>query len=474
MKKLTLLFFYLSFSIAAAAQSQSIQDDYPKNFNGFQRTHGKYPDSAVGYLRKLAIIRPEAAEELLHESFAQSFIQQDEENYYKDASFLAQIKKMNMTVDSVRSLTRESKKNANIILQKLQNDPNPFIKDLIYPIAQWKQAQDYINLPEQLSVIGITYLKYLQKSDNFYDERKARYGLMIAKLIYYNEKLRPEADQIIKMIYNNLKLHQINDDLINIKRADKEKRAWYRYMFAYCNFITAQDAKLTQDQKLGYLKLAYEHSPDILDKTVSHAYFYDMHFLFGEEKNPFESEYLAALGDDKEKFKTIMAMSMNDPSFKLKAKELYKGKTEFSDYWLGEFNKKFQPAPLFSLTQLDSNQYVLGKNKAQWTLIDFWGTWCAPCRAEHPELQKFYLSTKNGQIHKLNIITIASEDREPAVREYMKSLNYSFPVVMSDNQIEKQYNVSSWPSKFLVSPQGKYVIIPFNVYWQKYVADYIN
>ncbi|RZL26940.1 MAG: TlpA family protein disulfide reductase, partial [Pedobacter sp.] len=131
-------------------------------------------------------------------------------------------------------------------------------------------------------------------------------------------------------------------------------------------------------------------------------------------------------------------------------------------------------APLFSLAQLDSNQYVLGKNKAQWTLIDFWGTWCAPCRAEHPDLQKLYLKTKNGKMPKLNIITIASNDLEVEVRKYMMSSNYSFPVLMSDNQIEKKYNVSSWPSKFLVSPQGKYVIIPFNVDWQKYIADYIN
>ncbi|RZL47152.1 MAG: hypothetical protein EOO93_25315, partial [Pedobacter sp.] len=344
MKKLTLLFSFLLIATFCSAQNESSQEEYANNYNGFQRNRGNYPDTAIGYLRKLALIRPEAAEELLHESFAQSFIQRDEEEYYKDPRYLAQLEKMNMTVDSVRSLTKESKKNANIILKKLQNDTNPFLKDLVYPIAQWKQAQEYINLPEKLSAIGKNYLNYLQKTDDFYTQRKARYGLMIAKLMYNNEKLRPASDQIIKLIYNNLQDHQITADPTTISRAVKEKRAWYRYMFAYCNFITAQDAKLTQDQKLGYLKLAYEHSPDILDKTVSHAYFYDMHLLFGEEKNSFEAEYLAALGSNEEKFKTIMAMSMNNPSFKLKAKALYSGKINFSGYWLSEFNKKFQSA----------------------------------------------------------------------------------------------------------------------------------
>jgi len=474
MKKLTLLSFCLLFAVLASAQNKASMEDYALNFNGFQRARDKYPDSAIRYLQTLATIRPEAAEELLHESFAQSFIPRDEEKYRTDPAFLASLKRMNMTVDSALKITRESVKNAYIILEKLENDTSQFIKEMVFPISCWIQSQKNFSNPENLKEIGKAYISYLKGTNNFYSQRKARYALMIARLMYNNDKLRPDADQVIKLIYNNLQDHQVNEDLTTIQRSIKEKRAWYRYMFAYCNFIMSQDAKLTQDQKLGYLKLAYEHSPDILDKTVSHAYFYDMIFLFGNEKYSFEEDYLSALGSDEEKFKTVMAMSMNNPSFKQKAKALYKGKVNFGDYWLNEFNKKFQQAPLFSLTQIDSNQYVLGKNKEQWTLIDFWGTWCSPCRQEHPDLQKLYLNTMQGEMKNLNIITIASNDREPTVKEYMKNLNYTFPVVMSDNQIERKYNVSSWPSKFLVSPQGKYVVIPFNVDWQKYISDYIN
>ena len=119
-------------------------------------------------------------------------------------------------------------------------------------------------------------------------------------------------------------------------------------------------------------------------------------------------------------------------------------------------------------------QYTLMSNKSKWTLVDFWGTWCAPCREEHPALQKLYERTQNDKLRNLNIITIASRDDETAVNNYMQEFKYNFPVAMSDNLIEKDYNVSSWPSKFLISPQGKYVIIPFGVDWIKYVEDYIN
>jgi len=245
-------------------------------------------------------------------------------------------------------------------------------------------------------------------------------------------------------------------------------------MFAYTNFITAQNLHQNKDLKVAFLKLASEYSPDIFDKTVANAYFYDMMYLFGDERNSFEEDYLATLGKDEEKFKTLMAMSMNDPSYKAKAKVYYKDQAKFSVLWLSEFNKKFKAAPLFSLPLLDGVQYTLGNDKNQWTLVDFWGTWCAPCRKEHPALQKLYQRTKNGQLPNLNIITIASRDREPDVKAYMQEFKYSFPVVMSDHQIEKAYHVSSWPSKFLISPQGKFVIIPFNVNWEKYIEDYIN
>ncbi|WP_412466137.1 TlpA family protein disulfide reductase [Pedobacter sp. KLB.chiD] len=472
MKKLTLLILFLS--LASVGFSQYTVSRYVNNFNGFQRTNENDPDSALFFLRNLATLEPNSTDELLHNSFAQRFLIFSETKLFASSEFLATLKSQHVTIDSARRKFKEMKQSAYKILAQIKNDPNAELKANAYPILQWVEAQDNLTNSTKLKAIGTEYIRYLNSTTDFYTQRKARYGLLIAKLLYNNNKLRPDADRIIELIYNNLQNHQITEDPTTVTRPAKEKRAWYRYMFAYCNFITSQNLKLTKNQKLERLKLAFSYSPDILDKTFSNAYFYDMIFLFGNEKYSFEEDYLAALGSDEEKFKTIMVMSMNDPSFKQKAKELYKGQANFDDYWLSEFNKKFASAPLFSLKQVDGNQYVLGNNKNQWTLIDFWGTWCSPCRKEHPDLQKLYLDTKDGKMKRLNIITIASEDQEHVVKKYMESLNYSFPVVMSDNQIEKKYNVSSWPSKFLVSPQGKYVVIPFNVDWQKYIEDYIN
>ncbi|MCX2576195.1 TlpA family protein disulfide reductase [Pedobacter sandarakinus] len=471
MKKLTLLLILVT--LANLGFGQYNVNLHVSNFNGFQRTHEKNPDSALFFLRNLAALDHNSTDDLLHNSFAQEFLEFDETKLFENGAFLESLKKHNVTVDSARKRFKEKRKNAYIILEQIKHDANTEIRDNAYGISHWVDAQDNLNNTEKLRIIGNEYLKYLTQSTDFYSQRKARYGLLIAKVMYNNEKLRSNADLIIQRIYQNLKDHQIGESS-NISRSIQEQRSWYRYMLAYCNFILSQNPQLDKDEKLTYLKFAFQYSPDALDKSVKHAYFYDMIFLFGDEKSSFEDDYIAVLGNDADKLDVMMTVSMTDPSYKAKAKALFKDQEKFKDVWLEEFNKKAKPAPIFALKQIDGKQYSLEQSKGSWTLIDFWGTWCEPCRREHPDLQKVYNSAINGEMPKLNLITIASRDTESAVKAYLKNFGYSFPVIMSDTQIETSYHVSSWPSKFLVSPQGRYIVIPFGVDWRRYISEYIN
>jgi thiol-disulfide isomerase/thioredoxin len=472
--KLTLFFALLFLSFPAFAQEATPLENQIANFNGFQRTKEHFPDSAIVYLKNLSLQEPKSAEDLIHNSFAQIFLNVFQEKMVHDSTFLATIKQMNITVDSVLSKMNAEKKIARLILLKLKNDQSTFIKNNFAPIVQWVDAQDNSKNPDKLFEIGNSYLSYLTLSGDIYAQRKARYGLLIAQLLAKHSNTQPLADKISILIYNQLKDQQVTGEFADNSRNVLEKRAWYRYMFAYSNFIFAQNLNLNQEQKLAYLKLGYEYSPDNIDKKVKSAYFYDGFFLTGEEKHSFEEEYLAALSKDEDRYKILLRMSMNDPKFKAKAKTLSNDPKKFKEVWLNEFNKSFKQAPIFSLKQTDGIQYNLMSDKNKWTLVDFWGTWCAPCREEHPALQKLYDRTKNGNLPNLNIITIASRDNETAVNNYVKEFKYNFPVAMSDNLIEEDYKVSSWPSKYLVSPQGKYVTIPFGVDWIKYVEDYIN
>lgn len=471
MKRLALITSLIIISISVFGQNQPSRADY---FNGFQRTKDKYPDSAIAYLHKLAATDTNATQEVLHNSFAQSFLGFMDEKMRTDTNFLARIEQLNMTLDSVMTLRKANKKVAYLLLDRLSNDPDPFITSNVYPIAKWVEAQEHSGSPNKLLTIGNDYFKYLASSPDFFSARKARYGLLIAKLMVGDKALRATSDELLQLIYTNFQAYLADGGPAMPDWRAQEKRAYYRYMFAYTNFISAQHAGQNKEEKVAFLKLANQYSPDSFDKSVAHAYFYDMIFLFGEEKKSFEEDYLAALGNDEEKFSLLMAMSMNDPAFKAKAKALSKDKAKFDVSWLNKFNETFKPAPSILLKQLDGTMFKLARKNNQWTLVDFWGTWCAPCREEHPGLQKLYRRTQGGDLADLKIITIASNDREEQVKAYMQEFKYSFPVAMSDSQIEKAYNVSSWPSKFLISPQGKFVVIPFNVNFKEYIEGYIN
>lgn len=467
MRKLKLLISLLGITLNVLAQ------DAINSFNGFQRTKAAYPDSAIRYFRRLAVLEPNSAEDLLHNSFSQAFSSFTKEKMTSDTAFLAMLKKRNVSLDSVFATLNKEKKAAGHLLAAFENDTDPFVKANAFPIQAWVNAQSNAKNPVKLAEIGNQYYEYLSAENDLYEQRKGRYGLLIAQLIAKHSQLKPTANQLTQLIRKKLQA-QLAIENQDKSRATLQRTAWYRYLFAYTNFIAAQNEAKNNVEKIVFLKLAYQYSPNAADKTVANAFWYDAFFLFGKEKTSFEEDYLAVLGSDEEKFKTLVAMSMNEPSFKAKAKTLAKDKNSFNEYWSNEFNKTFKAAPVFSLAKLDGEKYTLSNKANQWTLIDFWGTWCGPCRAEHPALEKLYKRTQNGDMAKLNIITIASRDNEESVKQYMQQFNYNFPVILSDQKIESLYQVASWPSKFLVNPQGKYVVIPFGVNWEKYIEDYIN
>jgi thiol-disulfide isomerase/thioredoxin len=466
--------FLVLYALSLSAQQNLGGYNSADTFNGFQRTKAKYPDSAMVYLQKASLNNPEMLASLLHNSFAQSFLLLDSAQLSSDPEYLAKLKTANVSFKDALVEIRRYRATARLLLKNVQASEDLNIHQQASGLSMWVEAQDASNDPQKLALISDAFLRHFQVSKDAYTTRNARYGFLIANLMYAHAQLRPAANEILEVIYDNLQANQIAGDASTVSAVDRDRRAWYRYLFAYNNFALAQVREISVDRKRALLKTAAEYSPDAIDRKVYPAYFYDMYFLFGKEKPSFEEDYLAALSTSEDKFKQVLAMSMKDPFYKAAAKSLYKDSSNFSQYWLNEFNKVAKTAPRFALRQIDGTKYDLAANKEKWTLIDFWGTWCAPCRKEHPELQSMYLKTKDGQLSNLNVITIASRDTEQNVQTYFNEFKYSFPVIMSDKNIEKLYNVSSWPSKFLVSPQGKYVEIPFGADWEKYIADYIR
>lgn len=470
MKKLTLLLLCLS--VAASAQTQSAGPpqespvDYFNDFANFTQEKSFDADSALYNARKLASNERYVVllSDLIHNSFAQAFIQ-----YPPDPDTSPE------RVEKRKRATIQHRE----LLAMMVKDTNARLRAAVEPISLWTEAQEKQDDPASLISLSRKFLDQYVASKDSYGNHLDRYGLLIYQLISGKEELKPVATKFFGTIKENLRSNQITAT-DSSSRPQLDKRAYYRYLHAYVNYLEA-NATPDATQKEVLLKNAFDYSPDLIDKNHNAAYFYDMGFLNpGKVKESFQDDYLDYLTNhtkDKNRvLTTLREMALGNPSYKEKLQEYYEthhpeGKG-FGQYWQEAVNGSAKTAPPISLALLDKAVFSSKKLAGKWILVDFWGTWCLPCRKEHPDLQKFYDSTVVRNPEKISLLTIACRDTQPKVLAYMAQKNFTFPVAMSDNKIQETYVVQGYPTKILITPEGKYVTVPFNVDWVGFVKKY--
>ena len=126
-------------------------------------------------------------------------------------------------------------------------------------------------------------------------------------------------------------------------------------------------------------------------------------------------------------------------------------------------SKDLETAPDFSLTTVDGNFLSLSEYRGKVVLIDFWATWCPPCREEVPGFVDLY---NRYHAKGLEIIGVSLDDGGPAVvREFMKEYGVNYSVVMGTSQVTRAYGgIRALPTTFLVDHRGKIV--------KKYIGGY--
>ncbi len=89
-------------------------------------------------------------------------------------------------------------------------------------------------------------------------------------------------------------------------------------------------------------------------------------------------------------------------------------------------------APLFNtpLTDLQGTQQNLSQYKGKIIVVNFWATWCPPCREEMPELSQLQSEYKNRNVVVLGI----AEDEMPLVKEYLQSSPVTYPIFIAENE----------------------------------------
>lgn len=110
-------------------------------------------------------------------------------------------------------------------------------------------------------------------------------------------------------------------------------------------------------------------------------------------------------------------------------------------------------APNFSLERLDGGELALSDLRGKGVVLNFWGTWCEPCKAEMPALQKKYETYKNQG---LEVVGVNIGESPITVEPFIKQYGVDFPIVLDrKSQITKLYRIGPIPTTFFISPEGK-------------------
>ncbi len=125
-----------------------------------------------------------------------------------------------------------------------------------------------------------------------------------------------------------------------------------------------------------------------------------------------------------------------------------------------EEQQDLYPAPDFVLTDQYGNKHSLADYKGKTIFLNFWATWCGPCRNEMPEIQKIYEETLQEEDSDLVILGIAApgfgqEKSQEEVEAFLEENGYTYPVLMdTTGEVFMEYGISAYPTTFMVDRDG--------------------
>jgi cytochrome c biogenesis protein CcmG/thiol:disulfide interchange protein DsbE len=121
----------------------------------------------------------------------------------------------------------------------------------------------------------------------------------------------------------------------------------------------------------------------------------------------------------------------------------------------GKVSIQERPAPDFTLQLLDGGSITLSDLKGKVVMIDFWASWCTPCRQEAPVLAQVY---KEYQGRGVEFIGISIWDRPSDAQDYIQRFGITYPSGLdSEGTILVDYAVRGIPEKFFIDAQGRLV-----------------
>jgi thiol-disulfide isomerase/thioredoxin len=118
------------------------------------------------------------------------------------------------------------------------------------------------------------------------------------------------------------------------------------------------------------------------------------------------------------------------------------------------FVRNPDPAPDFKLTALDGKPLAIAALQGKVVFLNFWATWCGPCRAEIPDL----IALQDRYKGRLQIIGLNVDDEEADIQKYVDETGINYPVAMTSNDVRIQFGgIPALPTSFVLDTAGRVV-----------------
>ncbi len=129
-------------------------------------------------------------------------------------------------------------------------------------------------------------------------------------------------------------------------------------------------------------------------------------------------------------------------------------------------------APAFTIETLDDEIVALSDLRGRVVLLNFWGTWCGPCRREMPEFEKAH---EEWNAQGFEILAIAYNDTEEAMAAFRDEFDLSFPLALDDSgAINEAYGIQSRPSSYLLDRDGLILARHFGIMTESQLSELLN
>ncbi len=347
------------------------------------------------------------------------------------------------------------------LLELLNADKTMHLQPRVNALSLWVDAKDNATDPQ---VLLRSYSGFMRMNDEYIQQGNGtRYALLTYKLLVKQNRPK-EADKLLQKTTENLERYTA--DTLNKRRFADNDILTYAYYLKYQALNKTDSVKALQ-----YLAKAAYMPVNKSRKVISDLS--DRFFL--ESKDNYRNEYIDKLfahGDSQAALKLFVEHINADPGKLDDMEKIYQTRFKdksFKDFFMSNILGSWQSAPDFTLAGLNGEKHKLGDYKGKWLVIDFWGTWCAPCREEMPIINKYNNEIVDGKHAGVNLLGIACNDNIMEVKKYLKENKFGITAAMGDREVPVKYKLKEYPSKILVSPNGKMIDIPSRSDWQAIV-----